>query len=199
MMHHGDLPANRYSSQDFSAPGQPGGGQQRGVLDPNGLQNGPGVPAHLRGTRPLSLGRRVLLHLANGLALSVIAVVLTLFLKLLGVPIMQGDDYSPQVYWGLNIISWFFLIFYACTGWMLPFGPILKVRQVKVERLGVPGLAGIGKYLLESILLILLLVPWIVVVFATRNQVQRHWVDRVSGLMVLDVREHDPLRKSGDV
>lgn len=187
------------SSSDYHVPTQPQVGDR--VLGPglflrDGIQYGEGLPQHLVGTAPVALGKRVLFTLANGLCLYAIGWIIEKAADLLGLPQMDPASGSYMDWGGLLsfCVSLGLFIYYMVTGWMLPLGPLFKIRQVRVRTRSAPGWAGLGKYVLNGLLFMFLIFPYLIVVFGTRDEVQRHAVDRASGIIVLDVgRGIDPL------
>ena len=84
-------------------------------------------------------------------------------------------------------------VYLGRTGF-LPGGRILGIRQVRFDTGGAPGWSGLVKYLLIALVAgVTFGIGYLVTVLLMKAPLRRGWHDRVSGLIVLDVRHgRDP-------
>lgn len=191
------FPPNPASPQPQPQP-QPGDQMLGpGVFMRDGVQYGDALPQHLRGTRPVGLARRVVFHLVNGFVLQILLYAAAYLVQLGGLQMFEPNsiEFNWTGTWFQLVVNIALLIYYAVTGWMLPLAPWFRIRQVRVSEAAAPGWRGVMKYIVHGLLTVLLIIPYLVVVFGTRDQVQRHAVDRLTDIIVLDVAaDRDPLQ-----
>ena len=154
-------------------------------------------PEHLNGCVPVSLGKRVGARLLDSMIMGFVTGVALGVAALFGIPLEEsaafGETASLEAYLVGGVVSLVFLAINAATGWW-PGSRLVGVRTVAFSEPSVPGGRAVGKRLLSGLAGCFCSLPWLIIVFATRDENERHAIDRASNIIVLDVkRGRDPL------
>lgn len=162
--------------------------------DPSLVSARPGIPSHIVGTRPVSLSRRVAARLLDGVAISLATAILKGVASLLGIAMMAADGSDTwQADLVSSIVSFGFLIVLCLTGWA-PGSYLVKVRTVCFDQPAAPGWRQVGKGILEFLAVLPLFIPYLIIVFGTRDELGRHAIDRLTNLYVIHTDgARDPL------
>ena len=150
----------------------------------------------LDGCAPASLGRRAAARLLDGVFGTALGLVCSL-------PMLTAKSVSALatmtllMYAVSGVACVVVYLYFGRTGF-LPGGRMLGVRQVRVTDGSAPGWAGLGKYLLVSVVSGLTLgLGYLVTIALIRRPLNRGWHDRAVGLVVLDIRAgRDPMSKT---
>lgn len=106
-----------------------------------------------------------------------------------------GPDLSLEAYGVMGLVNILVLVVLCLTGW-LPGSYLLRVRTIRYDVARVPGWRQVGKSLLSSLASLPFSIPWIIIVFATRDHEGRHAIDRWTSLYVIDAgKGADPLAR----
>lgn len=142
---------------------------------------------HLRGCVPAPLGRRAA---ARGLDF----LLGVLVGSIASLPLRSASSLSQVMSLGLVaqvvviVFTVVVYVYFARTGY-LPGGRLLGIRQVRLIDGASPGWAGFLKYLLIAVVGgVTLGIGYLVTVLLIRKPLNQAWHDRVTGLIVLDVR-----------
>ncbi|WP_223875268.1 RDD family protein [Nanchangia anserum] len=163
----------------------------------------PGIPAHIVATMPVGLGRRILVHLLDAALIILASNIVQALLGDLVVSSVTTTDPAGEdfvrflVAVGAAVVILVAIVVGICvTGWS-PASALMKVRVMRFSRRGVPGWQQLGKTALEVVCMCFFFaIPYLVVVLATRDSLQRHAIDRLCDLYVVDVRAgRDPLNR----
>lgn len=161
------------------------------TLSPGAAVDGPTALAtlapHLRGCVPASLGRRAAARALDFVLGTLVGFVVSL-------PLRSASSINQVMTLGLAsqavvaVITVGVYVYLGRTGY-LPGGKLLGIRQVRLADGRSPGWAGVLKYLLIALVTgVTLGVGYLVTVLLIRKPVNQAWHDRVTGLVVLDVR-----------
>ncbi|MDU0967483.1 MAG: RDD family protein [Actinomycetaceae bacterium] len=200
----GQGPADYGTNQppQYYAPGQ----TQQGYA-PNQPQNYPPMgydampnhngPAAMRGVQPVSLGRRVLARILDSVVQGIaLAIVAGLIQVIFDVPMRNANGTSTDAYNAISSVISILILILACTTGWFPGSYFLGVRTVKFDEASAPKWNQVAKSIIEFFLVIFLVFPYLIVVFGTRDEWGRHWVDRKTGLIVIDTKSGaDPLKQ----
>jgi uncharacterized RDD family membrane protein YckC len=155
----------------------------------------------LDGCAPAALGKRAaarLIDTALLIAIGLIAYLPAMIASFQGT--YSGQEAAAwltllaQFVWGAASLG--YLVMLALTGYF-PGGRMLGIRQVNIMGRA-PGFAGVGKYLLETLLNVFTCNIGLLISFAViKPPLNRAWYDTATGIVVLDVKAgRDPLARS---
>jgi uncharacterized RDD family membrane protein YckC len=147
----------------------------------------------LQGCTPATLGRRFAARVLDLVLGGAVGVLISL-----AVPLQKSLDglliASVMVQVLAIALSFGVYLYFGKTGF-LPGGRILGIRQVRVADGRAPGWAGLGKYLLISLVSGFTFgIGYLITVLMIKKPLNRAWHDTATGLVVLDVKAgRDPL------
>ena len=150
------------------------------------------VPPHLAGTVAVSLGRRLAWRILAIIIYGTLDVLLTFApFYLLVIYRMSPDAFNTlNIVTGVMAFAWlgFVIIRLVRTG-ATPLMSLTGVRWVRVDTGAPAGWAGLGKLLLQSAIGTLTFgVGSIIICFASMDEMNRTWFDRVLGIVPINTK-----------